>query len=381
MLHNYYQHKGGEDQVFTAEAGLLEERGHSVKRYTLHNDLVDGMSGASLASNTVWNRRVHHDLRALIRDVKPDVAHFHNTFPLISPAAYYAFRSEGVPVVQTLHNYRLLCLNAQFFREGGVCEDCLGRRVPLPGVLRSCYRGERVASAGVATMLTTHRILRTWSNVVDGYIALTRFARDKFVEGGLPPEKIFVKPNFVERDPGAGVGGGGYVLFVGRLSREKGIETLLRAWRRLGRRITLKIAGDGPLSGEVGRASRETHGIEWLGRVREHEVTGLMKRAEFLVLPSLWYEGFPMVVAEAYASGLPVLASDLGSLSTLVIAGKTGLKFSPRSAGDLEDKAEALLDDPALLERLRLGAREEFETHYTADRNYARLMEIYARVA
>lgn len=381
MLHNYYQHKGGEDQVFTAEAGLLEERGHSVKRYTLHNDQVDGMSGASLASDTVWNRRVHHDLRALIRDVKPDVAHFHNTFPLISPAAYYAFRSEGVPVVQTLHNYRLLCLNAQFFREGEVCEDCLGRRVPLPGVLRSCYRGERVASAGVATMLTTHRILRTWSNVVDGYIALTRFARDKFVEGGLPPEKIFVKPNFVERDPGMGGGGGGYVLFVGRLSREKGIETLLRAWRRLGRRITLKIAGDGPLSGEVGRAARETRGIEWLGRVREREVVGLMKRAEFLVLPSLWYEGFPMVVAEAYASGLPVLASDLGSLSTLVISGRTGLKFSPRSAGDLEDKAEALLDDPALLERVRLGAREEFETHYTADRNYTRLMEIYARVA
>ncbi|MCL6439021.1 MAG: glycosyltransferase family 4 protein, partial [Rubrobacteraceae bacterium] len=165
------------------------------------------------------------------------------------------------------------------------------------------------------------------------------------------------------------------------LSREKGIETLLRAWRRLGRRITLKIAGDGPLSGEVGRAARETHGIEWLGRVREREVVGLMKRAEFLVLPSLWYEGFPMVVAEAYASGLPVLASDLGSLSTLVISGRTGLKFSPRSAGDLEDKAEALLDDPALLERLRLGAREEFETHYTADRNYTRLMEIYARVA
>jgi glycosyltransferase involved in cell wall biosynthesis len=233
LVHNYYQQAGGEEQVFVAEGALLEAHGHRVVRYTSHNDRVTGMSRAVLAKNTVWNRTTYRDLRTLIRKERPQVAHFHNTFPLISPAAYYAARAEGVPTAQTLHNYRLLCPNALFFREGRACEDCVGQAGPWPEVIHACYRGSHLSSGGVAAMLTSHRILGTWVRAVDAYITLTEYTRRKFIQGGLPAEKIVVKPNFVYPDPGPGAGRGMYALFVGRLSREKGVDTLLAAWNTL----------------------------------------------------------------------------------------------------------------------------------------------------
>ena len=251
MLHNHYQQPGGEDQVFEVEGALLEAHGHRVLRYTQHNDSVADMTRAELAKATVWNTVAYRELRTLIREEQPQVAHFHNTFPLISPAAYHAARAERVPVVQTLHNYRLICPSALFFREGRVCEDCSGKAVPWPGVAHACYRGSRSSSAAVAAMLTAHRVLGTWSRAVDAYIGLTEFARQRFVRGGLPAEKIVVKPNFVHPDPGAGGGDGEYVLFVGRLSEEKGVDTLLKAWKRPRVRVPLKIVGDGPLVPEV----------------------------------------------------------------------------------------------------------------------------------
>src|SRR5581483_9761958 len=193
------------------------------------------------AARTVWSRPAYRVLRELLRAHRPAVAHFHNTFPLISPAAYYACRAERVPVVQTLHNFRLLCPNALFFRDGRVCEDCLGKAVPWPGVAHKCYRGSRSASAAVCTMLTVHRALGTWHTAVDRFIALTDASRRKFVAGGLPADKIAVKANFVDPDPGPGTGAGGYGVFVGRLSAEKGVGTLLKAWQQLGRDVPLKI--------------------------------------------------------------------------------------------------------------------------------------------
>lgn len=251
IIHNYYQQSGGEDQVFTAEANLLEAQGHQVLRYTVHNDAVANINPMTLAGVTVWNRAIYRDLRQLLRQEKPQVVHFHNSFPLISPAAYYAARSEGVPVVQTLHNYRLLCPNAVFFRDGQVCEDCLGKFVPWPGVVHACYKESRATTGMVAAMLTVHRVLQTWTETVDLYIALTQFARQKFIQGGLPAEKIVVKPNFVHPDPGPGEGRGGYALFVGRLSPEKGIGILLTAWEKLRGKVDLKIVGDGPLAPQV----------------------------------------------------------------------------------------------------------------------------------
>ncbi len=192
LVHNYYQQPGGEDEVFADEGALLEARGHQVVRYTAHNDRIAGMRAPVLAQVTVWNRAVYRELRAFIRKERPAVMHFQNTFPLISPASYYAARAEGVPVVQTLHNYRLLCPNALFFRDGHVCEDCLGKSIPWPGVAHACYRGSRTASGVVASMLSIHRALRTWTEMIDVYVVLSEFARQKFIEGGLPSEKIVV---------------------------------------------------------------------------------------------------------------------------------------------------------------------------------------------
>ena len=379
-VHNYYQQAGGEDRVFVEEADLLEANGHEVVRYCMHNERVPTMNAATLARDTLWNVSAHKDLEVVIRRERPRVAHFHNTFPLVSPAGYYAARAAGVPVVQTLHNYRLLCPNALFYRDGGPCEDCLGKAVTWPGVVHRCYRGSLAASAVVTAMLSAHRAARTWTRTVDAYIALTEFARRKFIEGGLPAGKIVVKPNFVRPDPGPGGGQGGFALFVGRLSPEKGVGTLLKAWRRLGERLPLKIVGDGPLAGRVISAARWPY-VEYLGHKPAEEVRALMKEARLLVFPSEWYETFGRVAAEAFAAGTPVIAADIGAVAEVVDDGRTGLRFRSGDAGHLAAQVERTLSRPEEYARMRREARAEFEDKYTAERNYGMLMRIYESVS
>ncbi len=376
-VHNRYQRPGGEDQVFVDETALLETRNHRVLRYEVHNDQVKQVNRLILAKDTVWNTSAYRELGALIRRERPDVVHFHNTLPLVSPAGYYAARAEGVPVIQTLHNYRLLCPVALFYRDGRVCEDCMGKAVPWPGVVHRCYRGSRTASGVIATMLTVHRALRTWTEMVDVYVALTEFARNKFIEGGLPAGKIVVKPNFVAPDPGRGQGGGGYALFVGRLAPEKGTETMLAAWDRLGTRIPLKIVGDGPLRDRVVEAAARQSNVEWLGHRPVEDVHALMGKADMLVFPSQWYETFGRVAAEAFAAGTPVIAANIGAVAELVEHGRTGLKFRPGDPEDLVTQVEWALSHSAELRSMREEVRAEFEAKYTAERNYRALMEIY----
>lgn len=380
MVHNHYQQPGGEDQVFASEAHLLETYGHQVVSYAVYNDQVEVLNPIVLAANTVWNRSAYCELRSLIRRERPQIAHFHNTLPLISPAAYYAAAAEGVPVVQTLHNYRLLCANGVLFRDSHVCEECLGKSVPWPGVVHACYRGSRAATGVVATMLTLHRTLRTWTNVVDMYIVLTEFARQKFIQGGLQPEKLVVKSNFVHYDPGFGEGLGGYALFVGRLSPEKGIGTLLASWEQLGKKIPLKIVGDGPLASQVAEVVRRVPGVEWLGQKPVEEVYTLMGGASMLILPSEWYETFGRVAIEAFAKGTPVITANIGAIAELVEPDRTGLHFHPGDPEDLATQVEWTLRHPAELAKMRQEARAEYKAKYTAEQNYRLLMEIYERV-
>ncbi len=377
-IHNSYQQPGGEDQVFLAEASLLERYGHQVVRYSKHNDRAAGMNRLALAGTALWNNSTYRDLRVLIRRERPDVAHFHNTFPLVSPAGYYAAKAEGVPVVQTLHNYRLLCPNALFFRDGGVCEDCMGKAITWPGVVHKCYRGSRAASGLVTAMLATHRALRTWTDMVDVYIALTEFARRKFIEGGLPEERMTVKPNFVDPDPGPGTSDDGHALFVGRLSPEKGVDTLLAAWERLRGRVPLKIVGDGPLKGQVVAAADRHPWVVYLGHKRAEEVHELMKEASVLIFPSGWYETFGRVAAEAFATATPVIAADIGAIAELVEHGRVGLRFRPGDSEDLAAQVDWFLFHPEVHARMRRQARAEFEARYTAERNYRMLVAIYA---
>jgi glycosyltransferase involved in cell wall biosynthesis len=379
VAHNAYQHAGGEDIVFRNETQLLRQHGHEVFEYFDDNCRVHELGNVRLAIETMWSRPSYKRVSAVLAEFRPDVAHFHNTFPLISPSAYYAAKRHGVAVVQTLHNFRLLCTNAIFLRNGRVCEDCLGKKICLPGIIHGCYRGSRTASAGVAAMVAMHRTMGTWSKAVDLYIALSEFARSKFIQGGLPAEKLVVKPNGLSEDPGQGPGDANFALYAGRLSTEKGIGILLSAWSRIGRDLPLKIVGDGPASGEVRQACHETTGVEWLGMQPRPRVVSLMKQAQFIVIPSICYENFPAVAVEAFATGTPVVASNIGSLPSIVDDGRTGLLFQPGDVADLRAKALALASDSNRLAAMRRQARTEFETRYSPSASYPLLIEAYRR--
>lgn len=377
VCHNFYQEPGGEDQVFRDEAALLEDAGHAVTRYTVHNDAVKRLGALSLVGKTLWNREAAGEIAELVRRHRAEVVHFHNTFPLISPAAYSAARSAGAAVVQTLHNYRLACPNAMFFRDGRPCEDCLGKAVPWPGVAHACYRGSRAASAATAGMLAFHRLRGTWRDDVDAYVALTDFARGKLVRAGLPADRVVVKPNFARPDPGPGGGSGGYALFVGRLAPGKGLEIVLQAWAEHRPPLPLKVVGDGPLGDLVRQASESCRAVQWLGRRPLDEVYQLMGEAAALVLPSVWYEGFPKALVESFAKGTPVVASRLGSLAELVGHGRTGLHFEPGDAADLAAQVRRVASSPDEAAHMRREARREFERKYTAEWNLDLLLAVY----
>ena len=380
LVHNRYRERGGEDQVFESELELLTSHGHDVRTYVRSNDEIGPGSMVQNAIGTIWSGTTHRDVSAMLEASLVDVVHVHNTLPLVSPSVYHAARSAKVPTVQTLHNYRLMCPAAMFLRAGAVCEACLGKRIPWPSVVHACYRGSRASTSVVAAMLAWHHARGTYADVVTHYIALSEFAVAKHVEGGIPAHRMSVRPNYLLHDPGAGDGSGGYALFVGRLAPEKGVATLLDAWRLLAGRVPLHIVGDGPMASDVAVAAHAGIGVTWLGRLDRLEVLEAMRRAALLVLPSHVYEGFPVTAVEAMATGTPIVASDLGVLREIIVEGANGVRFARGDGTDLARKVEALLSDGPRLSRLRSGARARFLESYTADRAYRRLMEIY-RVA
>ena len=376
-VHNSYQQAGGEDEVFRQEADLLEQHGHQVVRCQAHNNEVKGKGPIELLTKTIYNSEGYQRVRSIIRETRPAVMHVHNTFPLFSPAVYYAAKDEAVPVVQTLHNYRLLCPSGVLFRDGHVCESCLGKLSLAPGIAHACYRDSRPATAAAAAMLLLHRSLKTYKKLVGAYIALSEFARSKFIEAGLPTEKIFLKPNFVHPDPGVGDGTGGFCLFVGRLSREKGILPLLDAWTCSSPPLDLEIVGDGDLAPEVARAAQQQPRVRWHGRLQKSQVYERLKKASALILPSIWYESFPMTIVEAFAAGVPVIASNLGSMAGLIQHQRNGLHFSPGDSADLARQVAWFHENRDAARQMRKEARRDFEERYTGERNYVRMMEIY----
>lgn len=361
------------------ERELLEAHGHDVRLYSVSNETVrDRWDAVRTAWRTVYSTSARRHVASEIEGFRPDVVHVHNFFPLLTPSVYDACRAASIPVIQSLHNYRLICVNTQFLRDGHICELCLGKALPWPGVLHACWRG-RGASGTVAAMVGVHRFLRTWTEKVDVYIALTEFARGKFIQAGLPAHKIVVKPNFVHPDPGVGDSRGGYALFAGRLTPEKGVATLLAAAERLGGKIPLKIVGGGPLADQVRSAARTIPGLEWVGPQPLQRVLALMKDARVLAVPSIHHDSFPLVIAEAYAAGLPVVASQGGSLPSLVADGTTGLLFRRSDPDDLAAKLIWFWTHPRECDEMRRWARRAFEVKYSGARNYEMLMAAYAR--
>jgi glycosyltransferase involved in cell wall biosynthesis len=371
MVHNAYQQKGGEDSVVEAELSLLTNYGHAVELYSRHNDELGSSGTFGAAREAVWSTRTARELDELVSSFKPDLIHAHNTFPLISPSVYWRANRWGIPVVQTLHNFRLLCPQAMFLRDGKICEDCLGQ-LPWRGVMRRCYRGSLSQSGVLSTMLAAHRAMGTYAQKVTRYIALNEFCRRKFVEGGLPQERIAVKGNFVDFPPPPAGGKREGFLFVGRVAPEKGIAALADALRQTPD-ATLSVIGTGPeQEAFLGLNNAQLRGLQNADAVRQ-----AMYDAACLVMPSIWYENFPRTLVEAFACGLPVIASRLGAMAELVRDGRTGLLFEAGNTADLAAKLRWAQDNPAAIRRMGDNARAEYEAKYTPEKNYQQLMVIY----
>ncbi|MFV8816193.1 glycosyltransferase family 4 protein [Haliea sp. E17] len=374
IAHNFYQFAGGEDSVVRSEAQLLEKHGHDVQLYSRHNDEIISTGKPKLAIETFWSRKTVNEIEQLIDNYKPDIIHAHNTFPLISGSLYWTAATRGIPVVQTIHNFRLMCIQAMFLREGKVCEDCLGKS-PIRGVLRKCYRGSTSASLVAGSALSMHRWKGTYSKTISAYIALNEFCKQKLIEGGLPPNKIFVKPNFVDLDVYPGHRRTGNPLFVGRLSDEKGVTQLLAALDQSPGMI-VDFAGDGPLK-DVVIAHPQAN---YLGLLGTTSLQKTLLNAPFLLMPSIWYENMPRTLVEAYACGTPVFASKLGALAELIEQDVTGLLFSPGDSRDIASTLKYGVNNMARVRQLGANARRRYEASYTSAENYQSLANIYNQV-
>ena len=381
MIHNRYQQPGGEDTVVQAEVELLRREGHRVLRYERHNSEIASYTAprnASLLFSTVWNAQSYQAIRALIREHKPDIAHCHNVLPLVSPAAYYACKAEGVPVVQTLHNYRLICPAGTLFRNGRRCSGCGCK--PIRGAWRGCYRNSRLQTAAIAAMVGGHRLAGTWTRAVTAYVSPSQFCRDLHTRAGLPPQRTFHRPNFLTSDPGCRTERGAYALFVGRLTAEKGVLEMLAAWRKLPH-IPLRVVGEGPLREKGQKLVDSTSlNVKLLGQLSREETLAQIKGACFLVFPSRWHEPFGMTLLEAAACGVPAIAARVGAVPELVSPMQTGVLFDPDNFEELVEAAEWAWSHPERLDEFGAEARRAYLQNFSADLAYERLMQIYHRV-
>jgi glycosyltransferase involved in cell wall biosynthesis len=381
QVHTRYRQAAGEDEVVAAEKRLLEEAGLSVAQVLFDNP-GPGSGGVSLAPFSqgvaaIWSRGAASRVRAAIKANGSQVVHVHNTFVSASPSVYAAANTCRVPVVQTLHNYRLVCPAATVYRGGRPCTDCLGHAVPWPAVVHSCYRGSRAQSAVVAAALAVGRARGTFSHRIAAYLALTKFQRDLLVRGGLPADRVQVVPNFLEPDPGVAGGPRSGFLYVGRLSEDKGVPTLVRSAAIAPQLV--RVAGRGPLSPMVDAAAR-TGDLEALGQLDKNAVFDQLRGAVAMVLPSVWYEGLPVSILEAYATGTPVIASRIGSLAEIVQDGVTGLLASPGDANDLADRLRWADDHRSEMRRMGSNARKAYETRYRGGMHLDALRQTYQRL-
>ncbi len=376
QVHNDYQFKGGEDRVLYNEHELLKANGEEPSIFMVTNDDITTFSLrvkiALTAHYSKWGKRLMADQ---IAGFKPDIVHVHNFFPQLTPSIYDACIDASVPIVQTLHNYRLMCPGGLLLRDGKICEVCISKS-PYNAVVQKCYRNSYIGSLSVAHMVSCYRKKRIWDKV-DHFITLTNFAKNKFIEAGFPEKKLSVKPNF-NSDDVLNIKSirKKQALFVGRISQEKGISILIDAWKNID--LKLFVAGDGPLLPLL--RHKENDNIILLGKQTREKVAELMRESSFLILPAISYEGFPMVIAEAFSHGLPVICSQLGGMAEIVEDGVTGLHFEAGNANDLAKKVTLMINNPEKCKLMGENAKKVYLEKYTPEKNYQMLINIYKNV-
>lgn len=377
IVHNYYLEPGGEDVAYNAEASLLEINGHDCKKLTESNKRVHLLKKYRLVIDAIWSKIWYKRIEENISHFQPAIAHFHNTFPLISPSVFYACNKNHVLVIQTLHNYRLICPSAMLLRDDTICEKCVNKKFAWPSIIYRCYHNSRTQTLAIALMLYLHKIVYTFCNKIDYFICLSEFSRNKFIQAGFRNDKLLIKPNFISNDPGQRQCNGDYFLFVGRLSREKGILLLIEAAHLLD--CPIIVIGNGALERNLKKNNTMKKNIKIIGNVPHEEVYKYLKKARALVAPSICYENFPLVLIEAYSCGVPVIAARLGAHAEIVKDRKTGLLFDAGNAADLKVKMEWAWNHPTEMSLMGKAARREYEEKYTAEKNYQLLMEIYQK--
>jgi len=379
LVHNFYQKVGGEDIVFELEKELLSSKKHEVVTYTKHNKDIQQYSQFQKGINTTWNKNEYKAIERQIELVKPDIVHIHNTFPIISPSIYYAITRNHLPIIQTIHNFRFFCANGLFFRDNRTCEDCKNKFFSLPAIKYRCYREDRLASFSVSSMQFVHKQLKTWKNKIDGLIVLSNFSKQKLIDYGFDEKKIYIKPNFLTSDESPTFEKQFYGIYAGRLTSDKGILILLEALQSRLSTIPFIFVGEGEPE-IIKKIKNSDPKIKLISFQPRNEVLKLIKNASFLVYPSLLYENNPLAIIEAFAMGTPVIATDNGSVSEMVTHCKTGLLFKLGSAVDLSEKL-AWMETHSEEHRIMCkNARLEYESVYSKEKNYIKLINIYEKV-
>ena len=383
LIHNFYQQFGGEDAAALADKALLESHNQEVIFYTRDNSEIRDftlMNKLAFPAQAIYSRRTKRNLATIVKERRPDIALIHNFFPLVSPSVYHVLHSFHVPIIQVIHDFRFFCPNGWFFTQGQICERCKGGNY-LSAVRFRCYRNSYLSSALAASSIGLNR-LGGMLEKITAFVCLTDFLKQKLLEGGIQEGKIFIRPHFMDTSPAAPIyGQGEYALYLGRISPEKGIWTMVRAFQEL-KGVTLRIAGTGPMEAALRRylKANAVENVELVGFVSGKDKWQLLTDSLFVVLPSECYETFGIVVLEAYAAGKPVVASNLGSLPYVVEDGKSGILFEPGHAEDLIEKVNHLLANPSEIAAMGLYARELAEMKYSPDRSYQTLLNIASKV-
>lgn len=379
FAHNRYLFRGGEDESREQEMAMLRAQGHRVSEYVVDNRDLPKSNYLSAGFRSVWNRVEHDRMRDFLREMRPDILKVDNYFPLLSPAIFDAAKSEGVATLLSMRNYRVICPAATLYRDGATCTECVGQRFATPAIRHRCYRDSFLQSSAVVLSNAYAHLHGTWQHSIDQYIAVSQFVKDQLVQGGFPAEKISVKPNCIA-DTGVGDGAGRYALFAGRLTVEKGVRTLLNAWRQIGSTLPLRIIGEGPLETEVRASLDELPAVEYLGRRPIAEVCDLLGHATALIFPSEWMEPFGRTIIEAYSKGTPVIAADTLPMRDMVDHQETGLLYAAGRPEALTAAVRWLLSDAQQLSRMRIQARKRYLRDFSVERNYEAMTEIFDRI-